>query len=99
MNRDISALIPHLKSPKKVLITTHAKPDGDAMGSSLALKLLLEQLGHTVTVVVPTDYPDFLYWMPNNEQVLIYPDKESGMQFNYFLGLDMLFCLDFNHSG
>ena len=96
MARDISALIPHLKSPKKVLITTHAKPDGDAMGSSLALKLLLEQLGHTVTVVVPTDYPDFLYWMPNNEQVLIYPDKESECN-SIISGADMLFCLDFNH--
>ena len=84
MARDISALIPHLKSPKKVLITTHAKPDGDAMGSSLALKLLLEQLGHTVTVVVPTDYPT-LYWMPNNEQVLIYRTKNLNA-IQLFLG-------------
>ena len=96
MARDISALIPHLKSPKKVLITTHAKPDGDAMGSSLALKQLLEQLGHKVTVIVPTDYPDFLYWMPDNDEVIIYPGNVSDCN-TIIAEADLLFCLDFNH--
>jgi len=58
-----------LRSPKKIIITTHHKPDADALGSSLALRLYLEQLGHTVTVVAPTDYPAFLNWMHGNDEV------------------------------
>lgn len=37
----ISALFPKLQTPQKVVITTHQKPDADAMGSSLALSQYL----------------------------------------------------------
>ena len=44
MAKDINTLIPLLETPKKIVITTHAKPDGDAMGSSLALSDILKQM-------------------------------------------------------
>ena len=59
-----------LKVPVKVVITTHHKPDGDAMGSSLALYQYLKSSGHEVQVIAPSDYPDFLYWLPGNELVI-----------------------------
>src|SRR5690242_11423487 len=49
-----------LKEPRKVVITTHQKPDGDAMGSSLGLSNFLAQLGHEVKVISPTNWADFL---------------------------------------
>ena len=49
-----------LNEPKKVVITTHHKPDGDAMGSSLGLLYFLEAKGHEVKVITPTDYAYFL---------------------------------------
>ena len=52
-----------LSSPKEVVITTHHKPDGDALGSSLGLLHILKALGHRVTVVVPSEFPSFLNWM------------------------------------
>ncbi|HCT22288.1 MAG TPA: DHH family phosphoesterase, partial [Chitinophagaceae bacterium] len=55
--QSIQSFFPHLKeSPKKVVITTHQKPDGDAMGSSLGLYHFLVQLGHEVTVISPTNW-------------------------------------------
>lgn len=84
-----------LSTPRRIAITMHRKPDADAIGSSLGLYHFLIQSGHQVTVVAPTDYPDFLKWMPGSDQVLIGPfdpDKANWV----FDGADLIFCLDFN---
>lgn len=93
------SVIPELKTllsaPKRIAITMHRKPDADAIGSSLGLYHYLVQGGHQVSVVAPTDYPDFLKWMPGSDQVLIGPfdpDKANWI----FDGADLIFCLDFN---
>ena len=84
-----------LANPKHIVITTHHKPDGDAMGSSLGLYNYLIQKGHHVRVITPTDYPFFLHWLPNNPEVLVYTDtvEESNQ---YIADADLIFCLDFN---
>lgn len=84
-----------LETPKKVVITTHHKPDGDAMGSSLGLYAYLIQLGHHVKVITPTDYPDFLHWMPYNSEVLIYTDNQAEAA-ELVSDAELIFCLDFN---
>ena len=65
-----------LETPKRIVITTHHKPDGDAIGSSLALYHYLLKKGHKATVVSPTDYPSFLQWLPGNEAVLDFEQVE-----------------------
>ena len=54
-----------LSIPKNISIITHTNPDGDAIGSSLALYSYLKAKGNKVDVIVPNDFPDFLAWMPN----------------------------------
>jgi phosphoesterase RecJ-like protein len=49
---------------ENILITTHIKPDADAMGSSLALYLFLKNKGKNVKLFLPSDYPDFYNWFP-----------------------------------
>lgn len=49
---------------KNVVITTHHKPDGDAMGSSLGLCGFLRTKIDKVSVVTPTDYSENLFWLP-----------------------------------
>lgn len=73
----------------------HQKPDADAMGSSLALKGYLEKLGHTVTVVSPTNWANWLNWMPGVATVLNY-DKEKEKAQAALATAGYLFCLDFN---
>ncbi|MGV3686532.1 MAG: DHH family phosphoesterase [Daejeonella sp.] len=84
-----------LVEPKHIVITTHHKPDGDAMGSSLGLYNYLIQKGHHVRVITPTDYPVFLQWLPNNPDVIIYTDKPAESQ-ELVAQADIIFCLDFN---
>lgn len=91
----ISALKALLATPQKIVITTHHKPDGDAMGSSLGLYAYLIQKGHHVSVITPTDYPDFLHWLPNNSNVIIYTEAEDR-SIALVNEADLIFCLDFN---
>jgi len=93
---DTAELKDLLNHPKKIVITTHHKPDGDAMGSSLGLYNYLIQQGHHTTVITPTDYPDFLSWMPGNPEVIIYTEETE--QANALIAdADLIFCLDFNN--
>jgi phosphoesterase RecJ-like protein len=92
---DLASLAELLAQPQKIVITTHHKPDGDAMGSSLGLYNYLIQLGHHAKVIAPTDYPDFLAWLPGNEDVMIYTEhtEEAAV---LIADADIIFCLDFN---
>lgn len=78
-----------------IIVTTHHKPDGDAMGSALGLGAYLKLLGHKVKVVTPTDYPRFLHWMPGHRDVLIYEGHEKETKL-LCENADIVFCLDFN---
>ena len=80
----------------RIVITTHARPDGDAIGSSLGLCHYLRKKGHEAKVVVPNSYADFLRWIPGQELVLDYQRSRSECT-KVFKQADIIFCLDFNH--
>ena len=84
-----------LAEPKKIVITTHRGPDGDAMGSSLGLYNYLKQKGHQVQIITPNDYPSFLYWMKGNNHVIQFV-KEPEASERITLEAEIIFCLDFN---
>lgn len=84
-----------LNTPAKVCITMHQKPDPDAMGSSLGLAHFLRLLGHEVTVISPTNWPEFLKWMPGCKAVIDYEASTDKAQ-KVLADIDILFCLDFN---
>ena len=85
-----------LSSKSKILITTHVNPDGDAIGSSLALYNFLIKMGHDVTVVVPNDYPDFLKWMKSDDKIINFSEKTDYVK-KLLNKIDIIFCLDFNN--
>jgi phosphoesterase RecJ-like protein len=95
---DIATLTNLLAQPQKIVITTHHKPDGDAMGSSLGLYNYLIQQGHHAKVITPTDYPQFLSWMPGNGDVMVYTDNIAAAD-ELIAGAAIIFCLDFNALG
>jgi phosphoesterase RecJ-like protein len=91
----ITNIIPLLKEPRKIVIVMHQKPDADAMGSSLGLYHVLNSLGHYVTVISPTNWAEWLGWMPGAEKVLDY--EFNTIKSNELLNsADWIFCLDFN---
>lgn len=97
MNKnDVAKVHELLSSPKSIVIIPHKNPDGDAMGSTLALNKYLCKKGHSSIVIAPNEYPHFLKWLPGQEDVLIYSafakaSKEKIVQ------ADIIFTLDFNH--
>ena len=91
----IEQFYPFFQQPFKAVITAHQKPDGDAMGSSLALYHFLIQLGHDVTVVSPTNWAPFLDWMPGIDKVVDYEGNRSKAT-ELVQAANYIFCLDFN---
>ncbi|WPR78014.1 bifunctional oligoribonuclease/PAP phosphatase NrnA [Algoriphagus sp. NG3] len=86
-----------ISSPRKIFITTHVKPDADALGSSLGMANYLVKKGHEVTVVTPTDYPSFLNWMKGNDEVLDFSNPQHTVLATKKLEeADVIFCMDFS---
>jgi phosphoesterase RecJ-like protein len=95
--QDITSFKKLIHKPSRVVIVPHTNPDADALGSSLGLASVLTRLGHTVHVISPTDYPQFLHWMKGHRDVLVYNEsKESIQKANDIIHeTDLIFCLDF----
>jgi phosphoesterase RecJ-like protein len=68
------------------------------MGSALGLYHYLNKLGHDVTVISPTNWADFLKWMPGCDKVIDF-DSNGIVATALLKSCDWLFCLDFNHLG
>lgn len=85
-----------LLDKQNIVITTHVNPDGDAIGSSLALYNFLFKMGHQVNVIVPNDYPHFLKWMKNDDKILNFSISKSDSE-KLISESTIIFCLDFNN--
>ena len=93
--QDIQVIELLLSTPKKIAIIPHRGPDGDAMGSTLALYHFLLKNNHKPVVVSPNEFPDFLAWMPGSETVKIFEkDKENCTKI--LEEAELIFTLDFN---
>lgn len=92
---NIAALIEFLQTPRNIVITTHQKPDGDAMGSSLALYNYFQPLGHNVRVISPTEFPAYFGYLPGCDEVWNYLENPNLSQIA-IAEADIIFCLDFN---
>lgn len=71
----LDEILKEIKDAEKIVILTHESPDGDAIGSSLAFKLMLEELGKNADVIIP-EYPRLFNFLPGSEQV----KKESDFK-------------------
>lgn len=92
---DITTVKSILSQPQKIVIVPHKNPDGDAMGSCLALYGFLKGMGHMVHVIAPNDYPKFLKWMPYNETVINFEWETQRAQ-RLLDESSLIFTLDFN---
>lgn len=93
--QDILAVQQLLSTPKKIAIIPHRNPDGDAMGSTLALYHFLLKNNHQPVVVSPNEFPDFLAWMPGSETIKIF-EKDKKNSTKALEEAEIIFTLDFN---
>jgi len=91
-------IIQLINEANSIVITTHKSPDGDAIGSSLALFHFLKKRGKKVKVIVPDQFPDFLKWMEASDEIIQY-DKEMEESEKIISEADLIFSLDYNGLG
>ncbi|MDA0936153.1 MAG: bifunctional oligoribonuclease/PAP phosphatase NrnA [Bacteroidetes bacterium] len=94
-NHKLEAFKELLGTPKKIVIIPHKNPDGDALGSCLALQLFLTKSAHTAVVISPNEYPEFLCWMPNQEEIIKF-SKSPDQSHLLINDADIVFTMDFN---
>jgi phosphoesterase RecJ-like protein len=96
MNKsDILKIKELVSNPKKIAIVSHRNPDGDAYGSSLALYHYLLKFNHSVSIVSPNDCPDFLKWLPKQDEILTFEENASKAA-ELLNNAELIFTLDFN---
>lgn len=90
-----------LEEARKVVIVTHMAPDGDAMGSALAMyhfvngEWRMANGDRQVTVIVPNAFPAFYNWMPAADQIKIYEGHAQECD-PLLEQADLFVCTDFN---
>jgi phosphoesterase RecJ-like protein len=93
------AIIPFIRelltSPRRIVITMHTQPDADALGASLGLANFLRKDHHQVSVIAPTNFPEFLDWLPGREGVTVYQGSKRELSATLIANADIIFCVDF----
>ena len=90
-----SQIIERAKNSRSIIITAHKSPDGDSIGSSLALYHFLRKLGLNVSVCHPDPAPKFLQWLEGAGQIFNFEEIEAEIT-RRFAEADLIFSLDYN---
>ena len=92
---EIKQISTFLQTPKNIAIFSHRNPDGDAIGSSLALAGILKERFHNVKILVPSEFPEELNWLRGSQEIIVY-DRTPELAIQRVKESDLYFCLDFN---
>lgn len=84
-----------IQSYGRFVLTCHVNPDGDAIGSVLAMAEFLKGFGKEVKMVVANDFPGFLHWMPGSQNFLVF-EKDGELCKTAIAEADCIMMLDFN---
>ena len=84
-----------LKDTKTITIVFHFNPDGDALGSALALYHYFLDDGYEASVISPNPFPNFLRWMPGAENIIVAQENLTEAR-KRIKEADMLFVVDMN---
>ena len=91
----VEQIIDHIDNSGRIVITTHLSPDGDAIGSSLALYHFIKNRGKNVMIIVPNSFPYFLKWMAGANDIEIFEYNPSA-GYQILTNADLIFSLDYN---
>ena len=84
-----------INDSKNIVIIPHTSPDGDAIGSCLALFNMLNTINKTSQIISPNKAPDFLNWTPGYDNIIYFDSDEKKCK-ESLLKSDLVFTLDFN---
>ncbi len=80
---------------RTIAVLSHANPDGDAIGSGVALTLFLRGQGHEVRFFVPNRAPQFLRCVPLFDSIDVFAGADAQAK-RYLAGADLFIFVDFN---
>ncbi len=72
----LDEIVKEIKQADNIVILTHESPDGDAIGSSLAVKLMLQELDKQADVIIP-EYPRMFGFLPSANEIKEESDIEK----------------------
>lgn len=84
-----------IQEHRKFVVVCHVNPDGDAIGSVLAMTSFLKRRGHDVVPIAPNSFPSFLAWMPGAQDILVFENDVEASR-NAIQSADYIMMLDFN---
>jgi phosphoesterase RecJ-like protein len=90
----LSEVIDLIESKHRFMITAHVRPDGDSLGSSLALYWILKALGKDPVVIMRDRAPRQYRWLPGADDVLVMPEVSE-----MFDGAFVIECSDIDRPG
>lgn len=93
--KNIRNLAKLLDEASNVVITTHMSPDGDAIGSSLALWHVLEAMGKSAKVIVPDEPSKQLSFLPGFKEMVVF-SRYTIFAKELIANADLIFALDYN---
>lgn len=91
---DIRRLLPILERARRVVLTTHVHPDGDGIGSEIALGRMLARRGASVAIINHSPTPQVYRWLDPREEIRRYDDARDRGD---LLAADVILILDTNH--
>jgi phosphoesterase RecJ-like protein len=95
--KEAQEILDLINKSERIVITSHRSPDGDAIGSSLAMYHFLDALGKKADVCHPDPCPEFLEWIMEEVPIDNYEDHEDIVK-DKMHSADLIFCLDYNGS-
>lgn len=94
-NEQLAVLQERISEAVHVACVCHVNPDGDALGSTLAVAAWMKSMGKECSVIIPNRFPDFLQWMPGAADLVRY-DKQKEEADEILRRADMLWICDMN---
>lgn len=85
---EVGAILQAIAEAENVLVTAHARPDGDAVGSVLACGMMLEQLGKQVTMAFSDRVPLIYRWLPCAQSIRHWQRAEGQFDLAILLECD-----------
>lgn len=98
MNQNDAALLPVLNaigSRQRFVLASHVRPDGDALGSLLGLRLILQGMGKQADVLVPGEVPPLYRYLPGSESVTATDRVPAGQAWDAAILLE---CSSFSRT-
>lgn len=84
-----------VEQAQSIVITSHKSPDGDSIGSSLALFHLFRKWNKPVRIVHPDPAPTFLHWIEGQEEIIDF-ERSAEKAKKILAEADLILCLDYN---